>query len=129
MSKYANLQTKKMALEYLAERILECQVSYPLLFNKKLNVAVDVGANLGGFIIHAYEHFNRIYAFEPVSENYSFISQLLETCNIKNVELYHNAVYGESGKEIPLYCSSERNSGDVSCAAFDHKKWNYQAGS
>lgn len=129
MNKYTNLQTGERALEYLKERILECQVSYPLIFNKKLEVAVDVGANLGGFIIHAHRHFNKIYAFEPVSENCSVINQLLEAYNIKNVELYHNAVYGESNKELPLYCQhldGETNSGDVSCATFDHEKKGYQ---
>jgi FkbM family methyltransferase len=126
MNRYVNLQTEKKALEYLAERILECQASYPLFLDNKLNVAVDVGANVGGFIVHAYENFNKIYAFEPVSENYNVINRLIKTYNIKNVELYNTAVYGESNQELPLYCPSERNSGDVSCAVFDHEKWSYQ---
>ena len=57
---FRNLSSESNILDWIHGSAAECQASYPML-QKKLPVAVDIGANVGGFCINAYPHFDKIY--------------------------------------------------------------------
>jgi len=117
--KFDNLSSSKRINEWINESYRECKASYPI--PKKGRIAFDIGANVGGFCIHAHKNFDKIFAFEPVVENYNILCQVLEQMNIKNVEVYNMAIYSESGLQLPMkVCGrNDKNnkliSGDVTC--------------
>ena len=47
--------------------VRECRHEYPVhkYIQGKKNTCVDVGANVGGFIINYHYRFNHVYAYEP----------------------------------------------------------------
>ena len=59
---------------------------------KKDDIFIDVGANLGQYIIRIKNKFKsdvRIYAFEPVLNNYYILSKyILKKCNNVTIENY-----------------------------------------
>ena len=118
---FDNLSSTEKLNQWIAKSIKECKASYPILPNK-LNIAVDIGANVGGFCVYAQEYSKKIYAFEPLVENFAILEQVLEHCQINNVEAYNTAIYSESGKELPLKLFGENCSGNVTCAQFDSHK-------
>ncbi len=127
MSKYINLQSQENVIKDLQHRVKESIASYPMLSTpqEKMGVAIDIGANIGGFVVHAHKCFEKVYAFEPVIENYNILSQIIKFYEIKNTEAFHTAVYGTSNKELPLKIHENKFSGCVSCANFDNKDWNF----
>tara|TARA_R100001086_G_scaffold26318_1_gene12383 strand:- start:85 stop:690 length:606 start_codon:yes stop_codon:yes gene_type:complete len=81
-----------------------------------LSTAVDIGANVGGFCLHAHSKFEKIYAFEPLKQNYHILQQVILQRGLTNVEAYCNAVYSESGKALSLVRPENNISGDVFCS-------------
>ena len=117
--KFQNLSSGEEANKWVKQSIRECQATYflPTLDkpDQKIPVAVDIGANVGGFCIHAHNTFDKIYAFEPLRENYFILEQTLKQLNINNVEIFNNAVYSEGDKELSLKAHKNKLSGDVTC--------------
>jgi FkbM family methyltransferase len=86
----------------LEERILECSGSYPLP-REVLKVAVDIGANIGGFSIHASKSFQKIVAIEANPDSVECFKNNIKERNISNVEIHALAVSDIKGKMINLY--------------------------
>jgi len=99
--KFDNISSNQKINQWIRNSIAECRHSYPIL--EKANIAFDIGANIGGFCVHANEHFNKIYAFEPMLENFRIAESLIDKMNLYNVELYNTALYSKSGLVIDLY--------------------------
>ena len=115
---FDNISSNEKINKWINESYRECRSSYPLPLNGK--VAVDIGANVGGFCIHAHKSFDKIYAFEPLLENYNIANQVLKTLNIDNVDLYNTAIFSETGKTMPIYANSKTKiSGDASIITGD----------
>lgn len=113
---FENLSSNEKINEWIAKSYAECKSAYPI--PKKGKIAFDIGANVGGFCIHAHKKFDKIYAFEPLIENYQVARSVLENMNIKNVDLYNTAIYSESGKTLPIFGNnSGLISGDVTIVA------------
>lgn len=116
---FDNLSSGKNINKWINKSYEECKASYPLPI--KGRIAFDIGANVGGFCISAHKNFDKIFAFEPVLENYNILCQVLEQMNIRNVEAYNTAVFSESGLQLPMkvWAGNEKNniliSGDVTC--------------
>ena len=115
MKKFKNFKSDEALNRYITEIVAECKSSYPLMPNVVMPTAVDIGANVGGFGVIAHKHFDKIYAFEPVVENYHVAMQVMEEADISNVEIYNMAVHSESGKNLPLQLGSCGSSGGVTC--------------
>ena len=86
----------------LQERIQECVHSYPLP-QKTLRVAVDVGANIGGFCVYAATKFEKIIAIEANPDSAECLKSNIKEHNINNVEIHALAVSDTKGKKINLY--------------------------
>ena len=112
--KFDNLSSSKRINQWINESYQECKASYPL--PEKGKIAFDIGANVGGFCIHAHKSFDKIFAFEPMIENYNILCQTIETLGIKNVEIYNTAVYSESNKTLPLRVYGGSHTKDITCA-------------
>jgi len=125
--KFANFSSEEAIQKWVFESYEECKASYPIPV--KSGIAFDVGANIGGFCIHAHSHFDRIYAFEPLAQNYNIAASVLEQMEIKNVVLYNTAIYSESGKTMTIYANSETPlSGDVTIVPDGVQKEKYNSG-
>lgn len=110
--KFSNFSSEQEIKKWINESYKECKASYPVPTKGK--VAFDIGANVGGFCIHAHKNFDRIYAFEPLVENYNVAEQVLKKLKINNVDLFNTAIFSESGKVMKIYSNSDSHiSGDV----------------
>ena len=116
---FENLSSSKNINQWINKSYQECRASYPL--PEKGRIAFDIGANVGGFCIHAHKNFDKIFAFEPMVENYNILCKTMETLGIKNVEIFNTAVYSESNKTLPLKVYGESHTKDITCADFVNK--------
>jgi len=117
---FDNLSSNEKINQWIKESYAECKASYPLPTRGR--IAFDIGANVGGFCIHAHKTFDKIYAFEPLIENYNILCKVIESLGIKNVEVFNTAVYSESNKILPLRVYDEDHTKDVTCADFNSEK-------
>jgi len=114
----------------LAERLIECSAVYPMpqccvarlrpdtgeassfqFFSISQGIAVDIGAHIGAFSLIASSHFDKVYAFEPVKENYDNMNFLLSraTGNISDVVSTYNLAVGANNKEnINIYIDEKQ---------------------
>ena len=83
-------------------RINECVASYPIP-NEKLNIAVDVGANIGGFSCAFAHLFSKIVAIEANPDSCECLLGNLKKRGITNVEVHSLAVSDVKGKTTNLY--------------------------
>jgi FkbM family methyltransferase len=113
---FDNISSNQKINKWINQSYQECKASYPL--PEKGIIAFDIGANVGGFCIHAHKNFDKIFAFEPMIENYNILCQTIETLGIKNVEIYNTALYSESNKTLPLRVYSGSHTKDITCADF-----------
>ena len=73
-------------------------------------ICIDIGSNVGNFFKLYHNKFDKIYAYEPNIILYEKIKLL----NIKNVELFNEAVSNICGKtEIILHTNSESGSSAI----------------
>ena len=114
--KFDNISSNEKINKWINQSYQECKASYPL--PERGRIAVDIGANVGGFCIHAHKNFDKIFAFEPMVENYKILHQTIETLGIKNVEIFNTAVYSESNKTLPLRVYGGDHTKDITCADF-----------
>ena len=118
---FDNLKNMESRKKWIQNSVKECKSSYPLpeeLYNgKKAKIAVDIGANVGGFCIPNAEYFENIYAFEPFHYNCKVIEEVINSNPLfkKTIRLYQNAVYSESGKILDLMAPNLNCSGDITC--------------
>jgi len=123
-SMFTNLASGNTINEWINKSVTECQAVYPLI-QQRLPVAVDIGANIGGFCVHAHQHFDRIYAFEPLAQNYRVLQHIVNQLGLRNVDAYQTAIYGKSNLELSLRAHDDGQSGDVSCAAINNQEWGF----
>jgi|TARA_R110000824_G_C15073500_1_gene663617 FkbM family methyltransferase len=119
-----NLVSESNVLDWINESAQECRSSYPML-QQKLPVAIDIGANVGGFCINAHPHFDKIYAFEPCSSNYDILLRVKEKLKMNNVEIFNMAVAGKSNETRTLKIHQNNHSKDISCADFDNEEFKF----
>ena len=93
----------------------------PLGFEIKSNdTVIDIGAHAGIFTILAsyYAKNGKVYAFEPMKENYELLKENLKLNKMSNVEAINKAVSNKSGK-IKFYVSQTKNKGHNSLFKLD----------
>lgn len=113
---FDNISSDEKIKEWVNQSYQECKASYPI--PEKGRIAFDVGANVGGFCIHAHKNFDKIFAFEPMIENYNVLLGVIETLGIKNVEVFNTAIYSDSNKSLPLRVYGGNHTKDITCADF-----------
>lgn len=81
-------------------------------FNETAKI-IDIGAQNGYFSIWAFINTNReskIFAYEPVPDNYEIALSNIKNNNISNIRLYNKAVSGSRG-ELILYLNEKHTVG------------------
>lgn len=71
---------------------------------RKLGVVVDIGAHVGIFSLHAAKYAERVLAFEPEPENFSFLERNIELNSLHNVAPYPYAVAKREGERELYLC-------------------------
>lgn len=84
----------------------------PYRIPDKLNVVVDIGANIGCVSLLAASRGARVYAFEPESSNYETLVHNIKVNNLNDRVICVNEAVGISGT-IKLYIH-DKNSGATS---------------
>ena len=116
MARFKNFASDDALKKWVSESIEECKSSYPCqMTNARLGVAVDIGANVGGFCIHAFNHYDKVYAFEPLVENCIIAQRAVAQAGATNVEIYNMAVHSKSGETLTLRAPPDSFSGDITC--------------
>ena len=116
MAQFKNFASDAGAEEWVKDSIRECVSSYPMV-GTLLPVAVDIGANVGGFCYCARNSFETIYAFEPSPQNCGVALQVIEQLHLNNVQLFNLAVTAHAGRLVKLKhpSQSELSSGNITC--------------
>jgi len=65
---------------------------------KNGDIVVDLGANVGVFSVLASRIAKRVYAYEPVDENYACLEKNVKQNNIGNLVPVKKAVYNKEGE-------------------------------
>lgn len=91
-----------------------CRMAYPIKdsINKKL--AIDIGANIGGFSMAYHNVFDEILYFEANPETYKLTKENLK--DYLNVKGYNLAVSNVSGKKLILMNHFNKHNGSVTCS-------------
>ncbi|MDP2673193.1 MAG: FkbM family methyltransferase [Nanoarchaeota archaeon] len=81
----------------------------------KNDIVIDIGAHAGIFTILAsyYAKNGKVYAFEPMKENYELLKENIKLNYAKNIEAINKAVSNKSGK-LKFYVSQTKNKGQNS---------------
>ena len=77
----------------------------------RLKTCVDVGANIGAFSCLASENFKKVYAFEPIKQNYDYLKRVLDKSCISNVETHNLAAHSTSNEKIKIFHGADESSG------------------
>jgi len=77
----------------------------------KNGVFIDVGANIGRYVIQLTNKASKIIAFEPSPDTFKTLNKNIEINNISNVETHQVALWNKDEPlEFYIYTSSGRNS-------------------
>ena len=102
-----------------------CRSAYPLKNKLSKNIAIDIGANIGGFSMAYHNVFNKILYFEANPKTYKITKENLK--NYSNVEGFNLGVSDVSGKKIKLMNHFNKHNGSVTCSPAitknGHKEW------
>jgi len=82
-------------------------------------IVIDLGANIGAFsivVVKKYPH-SKIYCFEPDKRNFKKLIKNLEVNNIKNCDVFENAV-GKVNGRVLLYSEEEKEFGTAGSSLF-----------
>jgi len=77
---------------------------------KKRDVVVDIGAHIGIFSIFASKFASKLYAFEPMNDNFIILKENIEINRIKNAHLFKMAVSNKTGQR-ELFISDTNSGG------------------
>lgn len=91
-----------------------CKQAYPIPSGIDKKLAIDVGANIGGFSTAYHNEFEKIIFFEANPNAFEIAKN--NTKDFKNVEGYNLAVSDESGKTLKLMNHFSKDLGSVSCS-------------
>lgn len=66
---------------------------------KQNDIVVDIGAQIGTFTVYAAQraHGGKVFAYEPLPENFEFLNQNIKLNHLKNVISFQLAVSSTSG--------------------------------
>lgn len=80
----------------------------------KSNIAIDIGANIGGFCTAFHNVYDEIIFFEANPS--TFKTTLKNTCNFSNIRGYNLAVSDKSEQVLKVMNHFNKHSGSVSCS-------------
>jgi FkbM family methyltransferase len=92
----------------------DCRRNYPVPNNIEKKLAVDVGANIGGFSMAYNNLFDEIIFFEANPDTFKIAKSNTE--NFKNVTGYNFGVSGKDGEKLKLMNHFNRSNNSVSCS-------------
>jgi len=75
---------------------------------KKNQVVVDIGANIGYYVLIEANMGAKVYAIEPVPDNYNSLKKNIELNGYKNIKTYNIAIGNKIGKQT-MYLSEKSN--------------------
>lgn len=84
-------------------RIWEPNVTYWIEKLSEGGIFLDVGANIGYCSLVASKKYSKIYAFEPILENYNLLEKSLEDNNIQIVEVIKKCVGNSESLELTAF--------------------------
>lgn len=104
----------------ISEKInfLQEGLDYPIhLIEDNDGIAVDCGANLGGFVLNWHHKFKRIYCFEASKFNYENFLENTKSISSK-IEICNKAVYSDDNKILKLKKFTHEDGSDTTCGNF-----------
>lgn len=75
---------------------------YKAVLDRKADVVIDLGANIGNFSYYIYDKAQVIYAIEANTDNYLTLCNYIKRYNLTKIKAYNLAI-GKSNDTRPLY--------------------------
>src|SRR5205085_647179 len=66
---------------------------------KKGDIVVDIGAHIGLFSLCAAQDASKVYAFEPLQDNFKLLEENIKQNNCKNIFPFQMAVARKTGQQ------------------------------
>jgi len=111
------IRTKTLDKYLFAETVLEDQYLLNQINFDKNSVIIDLGAQIGFFSVFASRKAEKIFAFEPVTENFELLKKNIKLNKLENkIFPFNLAVSDKKGKEKIFL--SETNTGSHSIYGF-----------
>jgi FkbM family methyltransferase len=67
---------------------------------KKTDIIIDIGANIGAFSVLLSKRAGRIYAYEPMPDNYDLLVENMKINDRSNIIASKNAISSQKGKAV-----------------------------
>jgi len=98
---------------------LNKEIDIKKIRNFSFNVAIDIGANVGTYTVELQKNSKKVYSFEPILRNVTYLSWLAD----KNVKIKKYALGSTNSKEF-IYTPSEGKSSDFALSSLsNHLKY------
>jgi FkbM family methyltransferase len=103
-----------------------CKKAYPIPNGLSTKLAIDVGANIGGFSMAYFNSFDEIIYFEANPQTYKITES--NTNKYENVKGYNLAVSDKDDNTLTLMNHLNKDNGSVTCSPSitdnGHEEWN-----
>jgi FkbM family methyltransferase len=86
--------------------VWEPNVTYWIEHLSQGGVFLDVGSNIGYCALVASKKYSKVYAFEPVPENWKLLQKSLEDNSIQNVEIIPKCVGNSESLELTAFADN-----------------------
>lgn len=73
---------------------------YSFISHLKGNLFIEIGANVGGYVLNFWNNFNQVVAVEPGSTSSDFLKANIRINNIKNTKVVRKAISKNEGSAV-----------------------------
>lgn len=91
---------------HLADEYNTNQLSFP-----SDSLVIDIGAHIGIFSVYISKKANRVFAYEPVPENYELLKQNIKLNNLQNKVNIFNLAVSDHREKLRIYLSKFNTAG------------------
>tara|TARA_B110000503_G_C7046119_1_gene370301 strand:+ start:68 stop:862 length:795 start_codon:yes stop_codon:yes gene_type:complete len=116
---------------YLKDNYEKKQIEFLIssIKKKEIKIFLDVGAHMGFYSIKIAKFVQRVYAFEPIKNNYNQFKKNMSINKIKNIKIFNTAL-SDTKKNIKMWVPDENKTGgfsvldstDLELKKYDQKK-------
>lgn len=99
---YVDMKDRFIAPVIIADKFEQNEKIEILKYTNEDTIFLDIGANIGYYSVLLSDKVKKVYAFEPVTENYLLLNKNIEVNNLKNVTAVHKALSNKNG-EVEMF--------------------------
>jgi predicted RNA methylase len=86
------------------------------------DIVLDIGANIGYYVVQEVRKCKQVYAIEPMITSYEILLKNIELNKFSNVETFNNAIGETDSKQNIYYCDQLNLSKMLPVEGWEKKK-------